>query len=292
MIESEEKEKSGVIVFDKNGDGHFRRDVFYTPDYTLSTMTLDPSRKYNNTGDLAQTMGVTFAADVNARIVVTSTGYYAKRAISGITGTAVSIIARDPNAQPGRGRFMSEGTRVFIRKGPLWDNRVEDASGWFFTRAGDAYAAIRMPEGYTATTRTYIWPARKLEEVEEKNGHFLELKDMWAPIVIQMGSTMDYKNFEDFQTAVKANRFEYTDGKLTYASAAKDTFEYWTKGAQQPRINGTVVNLNPPKTYDSPFLSMMHGSSKAKILYSGYKDEVLDFGRLTNPKEVNEQISK
>ncbi len=90
MIESEEKEKSGVIVFDKNGDGHFRRDVFYTPDYTLSTMTLDPARKYNNTGDLAQVMGATFAADVKARIVVTSTGYYAKRAISGITGPAVS----------------------------------------------------------------------------------------------------------------------------------------------------------------------------------------------------------
>ena len=76
---------------------------------------------------------------------------------------------------------MSEGTRVFIRNGPLWDNRVEDASGWFFTRAGDAYAAIRVAEGYTVTTRTYIWPDRKLQEVEEKNGHYLELKDMWAP---------------------------------------------------------------------------------------------------------------
>lgn len=277
MIESEEKEKSGIIVFDKNGDGHFRRDVFYTPDYTLSTMTLDPSRKYNNTGDLAQTMGVTFSADVNARIVVTGTGYYTKRAISGITGNAVSIIARDPNAQPGRGRFMSEGTRVFIRKGPLWDNRVEDASGWFFTRAGDAYAAIRMPNGYTATTRTYIWPGRKLEEVEEKNGHFLELKDMWAPIVIQMGRAADYKSFEDFQTVVKANRFESTEGKLTYVSAAKDSYEYWAKGAQLPRINGTVVNLNPAKTYDSPYLSMMHGSSQALITYPGHKELLLTF---------------
>lgn len=277
MIESEEKEKSGVIVFDKNGDGHFRRDVFYTPDYTLSTMTLDPSRKYNNTGDLAQVMGATFAADVNARIVVTSTGYYAKRAISGITGTAVSIIARDPNAQAGRGRFMSEGIRVFIRNGPLWDNRVEDASGWFFTRAGDAYAAIRMPEGYTATTRTYIWPARKLEEVEEKNGHFLELKDMWAPIVIQMGRAVEYESFEAFQAAVKQRKFEYENGKLIYESEAKESYEYWAKGAQLPKINGTRLNLNPPKTYDSPYLSMMHGSSKAVIKHPGYRDVVLEF---------------
>lgn len=31
LIESEEKEKSGVIVFGPNGDSHFRRDVFHTP---------------------------------------------------------------------------------------------------------------------------------------------------------------------------------------------------------------------------------------------------------------------
>jgi hypothetical protein len=277
MIESEEKEKSGVIVFDKNGDGHFRRDVFYTPDYTLSTMTLDPSRKYENVGDLAQSMGVTFAADLPSRIVVTSTGFYAKRAISGITGNGVSVIARDPNAKFGRGRFMSEGTRVFIRNGVLWTNRVEDASGWLFTRAGDAYAAIRVSQGYTVTNRTYIWPGRKLQEVEEKNGRYLEFKDMWAPVVIQMGRASDYKTFEAFQSSVKARKFEYKDGKLTYESEAKDNYEYWDKGAQLPKINGIPVNLNPEKTYDSPYLSMEHGSNKAVIKYTGYDDVVLEF---------------
>ena len=277
MIESEEKEKAGVIVFDKNGDGHFRRDVFYTPDYTLSTMTLDPARKYNNVGDLAQAMGVTFAADLPARIVVTGTGYYTGRALNGITGAGVSIIARDPNAQFGRGRFMSEGTRVFIRNGPLWDNRVEDASDWFFTRCGDAYAAIRVPQGFIITTRTYTWPGRKLQEVVEKNGQHLELKDMWAPVVIQMGRATDYKSFEAFQASVKARKFEYENGKLTYESEAKDHYEYWAKGTQLPKINGTPVNLNPAKTYDSPFLSMEHGSNKAVIKYPSYDDVVLKF---------------
>jgi hypothetical protein len=278
MIESEDKEKSGVIVFDKNGDGHFRRDVFYTPDYTLSTMTLDPSRKYNNVGDLAQTMGATFAADVNSRIVVTGTGYYAKRAINGITGAAVSIIARDPNAEFGRGRFMSEGTRVFIRNGPLWENRIEGSSGWFFTRAGDAYAAIRVPgQGYTVTTHTYTWPDRKLKEVEEKTGCYLELKDLWAPIVIQMGRACDYQSFEAFQASVKKNSFTYENGKLAYVSEAKDKYEYWANSKQLPKINGETGNLNPTKTYDSPFLSMKHGSNKAVIKYPGYDDVVLEF---------------
>ena len=147
----------------------------------------------------------------------------------------------------------------------------------FFTRAGDAYAAIRMPGGYNATTRTYTWPGRKLQEVEEKNGHPLELKNMWAPDVIQMGRAADYKSFDTFQASVKARKFEYENGKLTYVSGAKDTYEYWAKGAQLPKLNGTTVNLNPAKAYDSPFLSMEHGQSKAVIHYTGYKDEVLDF---------------
>jgi hypothetical protein len=29
-------------------------------------------------------------------------------------------------------------SEMLIRNGPLWDNRVEDSSAWFFTRAGDA----------------------------------------------------------------------------------------------------------------------------------------------------------
>jgi len=127
MIESEERDKSGVIVVDDNRRRALppRCLFFCTPDYALSTMTLDPLRKYEHGGNLAQSMGVTFAADLPSRIVVTSTGFYAKSAINGITGKTVSIITRDPNATVGKGRFMSEGTRVFIRTGPLWDNRTE-----------------------------------------------------------------------------------------------------------------------------------------------------------------------
>jgi hypothetical protein len=100
---------------------------------------------------------------------------------------------------------------------------------------------------------------------------------MWAPIIIQMGRAADYKSFEAFQAAVKQRKFEYENGKLTYESEAKDSYEYWAKGAQLPKINGTTLNLNPPKTYDSPYLSMMHGSSKAVIKHPGYRDVVLEF---------------
>lgn len=270
---------SQQIVFDETGGSHLRRDVWYTPDYALATITYDPTRLYRNSITLAQTMGATFAADARMRITVTGTGYYADRAVSGITGKAVSVIARDPNARAGKGRFMSEGTRAFIGNGPLWENRVEDPSGWFFTRAGDAYAAIRVPGGYSVTTRTYIWPDRMLKEVEEKNGHHLELKDMWAPFVLQMGRARDYDSFEAFQKSVKENPFTYADGKLTYTSEAGETFEYPANSRELPKINGQPVNLNPAKTYDSPFLSMEHGSSMAVIRHPGYEKLIVDFER-------------
>ncbi len=72
-------------------------------------------------------------------------------------------------------------------------------------------------------------------------------------------------------------RFDFADGKLTYAADSKDAYEYWTKGTQPPCINGTFVNLNPPKTFDSPFTSMVYGGSKAVITYPGHKNVVLDF---------------
>ena len=67
--------------------------------------------------------------------------------------------------------------------------------------------------------------------------------------------------------------------ELTYVSEAKDKYEYWEKNSQLPRINGVTVNLNPAKTYDTPYLSMVHGESKAIITYPGYKELTLNFNR-------------
>jgi len=278
MMKPDDKTKvKDTIIFDPHGDSHFRRDVFYTPDYAISTMTVDPSRAYG--GLLEQTMGVTFAAGQKDRISAMGAGEYGDRAINGITGNGVAVVARDPQAAFGHDRFQSYTTCFFITKGTLWGNKIEDPSGWLFTRSGKAYAAIRPAAGgYNITNkRRAFGKDRKMAEVTETGGQFLELKEMWAPVVIQMGRAADYQSFEAFCAAVKANRFEYTGGKLTYVSAAGDQYEYWAKGAQPPRINGTAVNLNPPKTFDSPFLSMVHGSSKAVITYPGHKDLVLDF---------------
>ena len=109
---------------------------------------------------------------------------------------------------------------------------------------------------------------------------------MGAGLVLQMGRAADYKSFDAFCASVKDNRFVYENEKLTYVSEAKDKYEYWAKIAQPPHINGVKVNLNPTKTYDTPYLSMVHGESKAIISYKGYKDLTLDFNKKGGSKGV------
>jgi hypothetical protein len=278
------------IIFDRNGHSHFRRDVYYTPDYALGTFTTDPACDYINELVLTPNVGASFPTPGKDRIQVSGKGYYPVRPTNGMTGPGVSIIARDPKAQFGVGRFKSNGTRVFLSNGPLWDNRVEDASGWFFTRCGNAYAAIRPAGGgYVipdpGVTYSFNGAAadRKVIEVEDKRGHYLELNDMWAPVVLQMGRARDYDSFEAFQKSVKENPFTYEEGKLTYTSEAGDTYEAWAKFPQLPKINGTTINLNPEYTFNNPYLKMKHGSNKAVISYPGYEDLVLDFSKSERP---------
>jgi hypothetical protein len=130
---------------------------------------------------------------------------------------------------------VSDGTRVCVSNGNIWNNRIEDGSGWFFTRSGEAYAAIRVAEGgYKISDKSFtqVNLANKITttEIADKNGYFLELHGMWAPVVIQMGRAADYKSCEDFCAVVNGNRFEYKAGALTYVSTAKDTYEFWAKG--------------------------------------------------------------
>lgn len=61
---------------------------------------------------------------------------------------------------------------------------------------------------------------------------------------------------------------------------------YWAKGTQLPRINGTEVNLNPANTFDSPFLSMVHGNSKAVISYHRHQNLVLNFNADTQDRST------
>ena len=237
-------------------------------------------------------MGVTFANDVDDRIMVFGKGAGREAsklinscAINGVCGRGCLIVARDPGAKSLEALSKTsyyktmthnqrstngklDGTLVFVSDGDVWENRRENDDGWLFTRAGKAYCGIRIAHGgYTVTTAPY------------KTGLFLELDDMWSPVLIQMGRADDYGgDYGAFIRSVKGNPLTHTQGKTTYTSEAGDTYQYWSNSKTLPRINGRAIDLNPARTYDSPYLVMEHGSDLAIVRHPKHKDLALDFG--------------
>ena len=277
------------VVFDDGPEhnSHLRRDTWYTPQYALSAITFDPARSYIELTRQSRLMGVTFSSDIEDRIIVLGRGSEEYKmvtscTINGLCRPDLLIVARDvgavlskdlPDMTYYKGMSYDEellkinGTRVFISDGALWDNRQEKDDGWFFTHSANAYCALKIAQGdYKVVPSSY------------KFGYFLELQDLWAPVLIQTGRAQDYKDgFEQFKKAVKATPYSYTDGKLTYTSLAGEKYEYFSNSRKIPTVNGKTFNLNPPRTYNSPYLSMDHGSDIATISYPGHDDLKLDF---------------
>ncbi|MCK4921657.1 MAG: T9SS type A sorting domain-containing protein [Bacteroidales bacterium] len=259
------------VVFDGGPafNSYMRRDSWYTQEYTMSALSLDPGRDYIQLIDQSRVMGVSFSNDVNDRInvyagnvpVIKDVEYKmtTSNGVIGVLGENCLIVARDPNAK----ERTTNSTRIFITDGDLWDNRLENDDGWFFTIAGDGYAGFKIAgdSGYTVIASLY------------NNGYYLEFNDIWAPVVIQMGEAKDYSyNFEQFKDSVKARQFDYVDGKLSYEAISGDTYEYWSNSTILPKINDTTFNFNPGYTYINPYLSLKHGEDTINILYPGYPD--------------------
>jgi methionine-rich copper-binding protein CopC len=248
------------ITFD-SGNSNLRRDTWVTPDYTMGTLTFDMNRAYTQITDQNRAMGVMFASGPNNRVMVFGKGAsfdnksYAD--LSGVTRPNCMVVQRDQNANN-----TGSGTLVFVPQS-LWNARVE-ASNWLFLQSGNAFCAIRPASGgYTATTAA--------------NGMDLAMSNIWAPVVIQMGQAANYADFAAFHASVIANALTFVTNTLNYTSEAGDTFTFYANSKTTPRVNGTTVNLNPTKTYDSPYLSMPHGSDLATVSYPGYENLLLNF---------------
>jgi methionine-rich copper-binding protein CopC len=259
--------RAGSVVGDNNfiafdsGNSNLRRDTWVTPDYTMGTMTFDMNRQYTQISDQNRAMGVMFASGPNNRVMVFGKGAsfddksYAD--LSGVTRTNCMVVQRDQNANN-----TGSGTLVFVPNA-LWNARIE-ASNWLFLQSGNAYCAIRPAGGaYTATTAS--------------NGVDLSLGNIWAPVIIQMGQAANYADFVAFRASVIANSLTFSSNTLNYTSEAGDVFTFYANSKTTPQVNGSTVNLNPAKTYDSPYLSMTHGTDLATVSYPGYNNLSLNF---------------
>jgi hypothetical protein len=169
------------------------------------------------------------------------------------------VVARDTHAT------NSDDVRIFVSSGALLTNAMEQ-DGWFFTTTGDAYAAVRVATGgYTRATVT--------------QGVMLDLGDPWSPIAMQVARGGEYPDFAAFRSAVLARPFDYSAERLAYTSLAGNAFEIWRMGASPPQIDGRPVPLDPPNTYDSPYIRAAHGQDVVTLTFPGQPAQVIDFAQ-------------
>ena len=279
----------GGIYFmhtDESGNSNLLTTAYYTPFYTLSALTWDPAKQYIELVNQSKIMGITFSADLYDRIMILgSISGFEKKAMvtskltNGICLEDTLVVARDVNAKSAfevtkmaTYKHIEEtgkdGMRMFISKGLLEDNLESNQNGWSFTRNEDSFVGFRIAgdTGYTA------------EHNPQNTGLRIQLNDIWAPIAVQTAPAKEFGNdFKTFKKAISSLPFEYKDKVMNFTTRHGEKVEYFSQSNKIPMVNGKVFEINPPTTYNSPYLKMKHGEEEAVISYPGYKELVLKF---------------
>jgi len=148
-----------------------------------------------------------------------------------------------------------------------------EQDGWIFASNGKAFVGVKFLDG------GYRW--------DEKRGvanpaNFDSATDR-SRILLHAGDLTTHPSFENFQTAVLAGRLSVSRDKVKYecgpAGNRIEVTRYDPKAPDRfspPLINGTPVDLRPPKTNQSPYLNADFGSDTITVTV-GPVARVLDF---------------
>lgn len=246
-----------------DGKSSVRRASWWTPSYVMGTISFDLAKPYIALLNQNRALGVMFAAHVDDRIMIAGRGTdpvgRGMAEVHGVSAPDAMLVARDPHAA------LSDGTRIFVSRGALWDGRVQGAA-WLFVQTGDAYAAIRVATGSFIATAV-------------PDGQMLDLTDLWSPVAIQLGRAADYPTLAAFRAAVETQPFSFTAGVATYRSLAGTTLAIARRSTAPVQLAGAPAELDPALTYDSPYLRGSHGADTVTLSAPGFTPLVLDFAR-------------
>ncbi len=256
------------VVFDPGNNSSIVRSVYWTPYFTISGLSFDPSLSYLELLRQTRQIGVGFPTSAKDRILVMgdSNGAAADRPRlpdgsvnipkehsnygDNLTSAAINsahkedalVVARDPNATPHYSTTVAPGVTVFVSAN-VWNSRSPDGEyfdategiwkggHWFFSQVGNAYAAVRIANaGYDGVEFRY-----GTNNTGDLIGVFLKLRDKWSPVVLQMADTTEYPTLSIFKSQIKARSLTFSSNKLTYQSKPTlsapltgNKFEYWS----------------------------------------------------------------
>jgi hypothetical protein len=204
-------------------------------------------------------------------------GRTAHNEMTGFASKSAMLVQRLPEAK------NAGDMRIYFSKDIY--NVKKEQDGWVFAEIEDAgaYAAVKPSRGSTAG-----WEAAT-GDINE--GYWLKLSEQNVPVVVQLGLSSDYEDFNDFITDVSNNKFEWTDGN---GSAGK-VFNYegcrdsgtitWSTDKVLPALNGRTVDLNPEMVYDCKYFSSDNDSGIVTV--KNTENDIIELNFNDAESEVN-----
>ena len=264
-------------------DGGLVRYTYCTPEFVMGSLicAARPASDWTTISSQNRWHGVIFRGAMNARIYPhceTDHSSYNQQWAVQHKGTLI--------AQKLKTSQHADELRVWISEAGLTAPVAE--SGWYFTEAAGAWAAVRVISGETKLIPPAA-PAKKKKPVPKAstsddgdavdsvaNGWLLQCSDEWSPVIIEAATKSDYPTREAFQKAIEARDVKSESGRLTYTALSGDRFVFLTDQTELPRVNDVPVILAPARVYDSPFVQSDWKSGVVTI-QKGNRKLVLNF---------------
>jgi hypothetical protein len=148
------------------------------------------------------------------------------------------------------------------------DERIEDASGWIFCRAGATYVAF--------------FPLKPYQWIEEDVNWRWRSKELKNGVVVEVGSSDEDGSFGQFKQRIAQGKPEFQgfDKNLTvqYRTRSGDRMKFTFD--RERVLNGKPVKLTDYRFFNGPFLQSDRGSGVVKMTYRD-RVRVLDFNTVT-----------
>lgn len=264
----------GVLWRSLNPEHSVLRYGFATPSYLLGSAGLD-ARWLDDVSMGFRWQGVVFGSDPLARIgfevkPAKSDDWHGFNPFFSVQDRNVLITQKWAPVPPNPSTAMPAYLRVYFS--PTLDT-VQEEGGWFFVKAGGAFAAVKVVTG--GYHWTPVW--KHSDSLAKDNKAFITLDTENAPVILITNQASDYQNdFEGFKAAVKNQPVRHADGATQFA-----TIRFFGP-SRAGEVGGQTVNLAPARGYDSPFIRSDWNSGLIYIR-KGNDTEILDFRDSSNP---------
>jgi len=263
---------------------------YVTPDYAIGSFVLNPAWTYVPTSSQNRWQGVVFDGDRAAMIAprainLTRSGdldaeQRVHDAFASLQDRNVLITQRSKTAGERKGR-----TDIYLS--PTLDT-LDEEDGWIFVKESKSFAAIRVvaqePDAYrwlgaaddtrrtekkkAAASGRPTNAAGKPNAPEEKREagqkEYVTLRNPDSPIIMVVNQGSDFGNdFQKFKSAMKEQKIDYDGRTLKFADLV-----FRGPGNIGSR-DGRVVDVSPPRLYDSPFLRSEWDSGRIFMRFGG-----------------------